>query len=98
MEQLLRQIKLLSEKEPKTLEQMALKLSEEVGETSQAVLSYLKANGSEYKQLGINDVKEECVDVILVSLALFYKVAENENENELQELIIRKMDKWQSKM
>ncbi|MFE0507775.1 MazG-like family protein [Peribacillus butanolivorans] len=96
MEQLLRQIKLLSEKEPKTLEQMALKLSEEVGETSQAVLSYLKANGSEYKQLGINDVKEECVDVILVSLALFYKVAENENE--LQELIIRKMDKWQSKM
>ncbi|MGG3448546.1 MazG-like family protein [Domibacillus aminovorans] len=96
MEQLLRQIKLLSEKEPKTLEQMALKLSEEVGETSQAVLSYLKANGSEYKQLGINEVKEECVDVILVSLALFYKVAENEKE--LKELIIRKMDKWQRKM
>lgn len=96
MEQLLRQIKLLSEKEPKTLEQMVLKLTEEIGETSQAILSYLKANGSEYKQLGIHEVKEECVDVILVTLALFYKVAENENE--LQELIITKMDKWQRKM
>lgn len=96
MEKLLKQVKLLSEKEPKTIEQMALKLSEEAGETSQAVLSYLKANGSEYKQLGIDDVKEECIDVILVSLALFYKVAENEDE--LQEFITRKIAKWQSKM
>ncbi|GAA0449178.1 MAG: MazG-like family protein [Bacillota bacterium] len=96
MEKLLKQVKLLSEKEPKTIEQMALKLSEEAGETSQAVLSYLKANGSEYKQLGIDDVKEECIDVILVSLALFYKVAESEDE--LQEFITRKIAKWQSKM
>ncbi|MCZ0703827.1 NTP pyrophosphatase (non-canonical NTP hydrolase) [Natronobacillus azotifigens] len=44
MEQLLKEIKLLSKREPKTLEQMALKLTEEVGETSQAVLSYLKTS------------------------------------------------------
>jgi NTP pyrophosphatase (non-canonical NTP hydrolase) len=96
MEKLLREIKVLSVKEPKTLEQLTLKMSEEVGETSQAVLSYLKANGSEYKRLGINDVKEECVDVILVSLALFYKLAEDENE--LYELIEKKMNKWKTKM
>ena len=95
MEQLLKEIKLLSEKEPKTLEQMALKLSEEVGETSQAVLSYIKASGSEYKQLGIEDVKEECIDVILVALAMFYKLSENDKE--LHELIRKKLDKWESK-
>ncbi|SEQ42849.1 MazG-like family protein [Piscibacillus halophilus] len=92
MEQLLREI----EKEPKSLEQMALKLSEEAGETSQAVLSYLKASGSEYKQLGINDVKEECVDVILVSLAMFYKLAESEEE--LEGFISQKLNKWESKL
>ncbi|QTD40827.1 MazG-like family protein [Sporosarcina sp. Te-1] len=96
MEQLLKEIKLLSEKEPKTLEQMALKLSEEVGETSQAVLSYIKASGSEYKQLGIGDVKEECIDVILVALAMFYKLSENDKE--LHELIRKKLDKWESKI
>ena len=96
MEQLLKEIKKLSEREPKTIEQMALKLSEEVGETSQAVLSYLKASGSDYKELGIDDVKEECVDVILVALSLFYKLSENETE--LHELISKKLEKWQSKI
>jgi NTP pyrophosphatase (non-canonical NTP hydrolase) len=96
LELLLKEIKLLSEKEPKTLEQMALKLSEEVGETSQAVLSYIKASGSEYKQLGIDDVKEECIDVILVALAMFYKLSENDKE--LHELISKKLDKSESKI
>lgn len=96
MEQLLKEIKLLSEREPKTLEQMALKLSEEVGETSQAVLSYLKASGSDYKELGIDDVKEECIDVVIVALAIFYKLSENDEE--FQELISKKMDKWESRM
>ncbi|GKS15004.1 hypothetical protein YDYSY3_60040 [Paenibacillus chitinolyticus] len=96
MEQLLKEIKLLSEKESKTLEQMALKLSEEVGETSQAVLSYIKASGSKYKQLGIEDVKEECIDVILVALAMFYKLSENDKE--LHELFSKKLDKWGSKI
>ncbi|WP_245808901.1 hypothetical protein [Shouchella patagoniensis] len=46
MEQLLKQIQKLSQQEQKTLEQMVLKLSEEVGETAQAILSYNKASGS----------------------------------------------------
>ncbi|EMA6343939.1 MazG-like family protein [Bacillus cytotoxicus] len=96
MDTLLKKIKLLSKQEPKTLEQMVLKLTEEVGETSQAVLSYLKVNGSEYKKLEINDVKEECIDVILVSLALFYKLTEDEHE--LQELMEKKMKKWENGM
>ncbi|WP_096187354.1 MazG-like family protein [Evansella halocellulosilytica] len=96
MEQLLKEIKLLSEREPKTLEQMALKLTEEVGETSQAVLSYLKASGSDYKQLGIDDVKEECIDVVLVALAIYYKLSEDEEE--FQKLASKKLNKWESKI
>ncbi|AJE50045.1 MULTISPECIES: MazG-like family protein [Paenibacillus] len=96
MEQLLKKIQYLSTQEKKTLEQMVLKLSEEVGETSQAMLSYMNANGSEYKQLNISDVKEECADVILVALSLFYKLSNNEGE--LQEFLSKKVDKWESVM
>ncbi|WP_088034955.1 MazG-like family protein [Evansella clarkii] len=96
MEQLLKEIKLLSESEPKTLEQMALKLTEEVGETAQAVLSYLKASGSDYKQLGIDDVKEECIDVVLVALAIYYKLSEDDEE--LGKLVSKKLNKWESKI
>ncbi|GEN46606.1 MazG-like family protein [Alkalibacillus haloalkaliphilus] len=96
MEQLLTEIKSLSEREPKTLEQMALKLTEEVGETSQAVLSYLKASGSDYKQLGIDDVKEECIDVVLVALAMYYKLSEDEEE--FRNLVSEKLNKWESKI
>jgi len=96
MEQLLQKIKDMSGQEKKTLEQMVLKLTEEVGETSQAMLSYRQASGSEYKKLGLSDVKEECVDVILVTLALFYKLGGDENE--LQAYLRQKVDKWSSVM
>ncbi|PNQ81336.1 MULTISPECIES: MazG-like family protein [Paenibacillus] len=96
MEQLLKKIQYLSTQEKKTLEQMVLKLSEEVGETSQAMLSYVNASGSEYKQLSISDVKEECADVILVALSLFYKLSSNEEE--LQEFLNKKVNKWESVM
>lgn len=96
MEQLLQKIKDMSGQEKKTLEQMVLKLTEEVGETSQAMLSYRQASGSEYKKLGLSDVKEECVDVILVALALFYKLGGDESE--LQAYLLQKADKWSSVM
>ncbi|WP_059105287.1 MazG-like family protein [Shouchella shacheensis] len=96
MEEILREIKELSIKEKKTLEQMVLKLTEEVGETSQAMLSYRQANGSEYKQLGLSDVKEECVDVMIVALALFYKLSVDECD--LLDHLRVKVDKWNSVM
>ncbi len=86
----------MSANEKKTLEQMVLKLSEEVGETSQAVLSYLNASGNAYKQLGLEDVKEECVDVMLIALALFFRLAESENE--LEPLMRKKLAKWKEKV
>ncbi|OSA95678.1 UNVERIFIED_ORG: hypothetical protein B2H93_04455 [Clostridium botulinum] len=95
MKEILQEIKELSINNKKSLEQICLKLSEETGECSQALLSYLKANGSEYKQLNAQDVKEECVDVILVALSLFYKL--EENNDELNEIITTKIKKWKEK-
>lgn len=94
MEDVFTIIKQLAEKEPKTLEQMALKLSEESGEVAQAVLSQNKASGSQYKQLQIQDIKEECIDTILVATALYYKL-EKSNDEELITLLTKKMNKWE---
>lgn len=92
MIEILNTIKELSEKEQKSLPEMVLKLVEEVGEVSQAILSVTSASGSEYKNITIEDFKEECVDVLLVILSLFYKVSKDENE--LYETLNKKIEKW----
>lgn len=94
MDSYLKRVKKLSDQEPKSIEQMALKLAEEAGEVSQAVLSYTDASGSGYKQLDKGDIKEECIDAVLVAMSLFYKLSEQEGE--LQELLDKKMKKWES--
>ena len=90
---LLENIKTLSIKNGKSIEQICLKLSEETGECSQALLSYVEAEGSVYKGLGSQDVKEECIDVIMVAISLFYKLGGNNEE--LVDLLSEKMEKWQ---
>jgi NTP pyrophosphatase (non-canonical NTP hydrolase) len=60
--------------DPKTIEQMALKLSEECGEVSQAILSYRKAPGCANKGKTKADCIEEIWDVIITATALLYKV------------------------
>lgn len=94
MTSIIKKIKHLSTKEPKTLEQMALKLSEESGEVSQAVLSYTNASGNKYKKLDSSNLKEECIDTILVATALYYKL-ENSNDEEFLEILQEKMNKWE---
>jgi len=96
MIKLLENIQELSIKNGKSLEQICLKLSEETGECSQALLSYVNAEGSVYKGLGSQDVKEECIDVIMVAISLFYKL-DGDNE-ELFDLLNEKMEKWQNKV
>lgn len=95
MLELLNEIKQMSIKNRKSLEQIGLKLSEETGECSQALLSYLNADGCGYKDLDLDDVKEECVDVIMVALSLFYKL--NGNDIELKDLLKVKTNKWEEK-
>lgn len=94
--ELLNEIQELSIQNGKTVEQIGLKLSEETGECSQAILAYTNAEGSVYKGFGVNDIKEECIDVILVAMSLFYKL--NGNNEELNNLLSKKMEKWQNKV
>lgn len=88
--------------EQKTIEQMALKLSEETGEIAQAILALTQAGGSKYKDKNIDDVKEECIDLILVASALFFKLENESNStdsNEIlsyKELLHKKISKWQN--
>lgn len=44
----------------------------------------------------INGNNKECIDVILVALAMFYKLSENDKE--LHQLISKKLNKWESKI
>ncbi|MFD0897463.1 MazG-like family protein [Loigolactobacillus binensis] len=95
MDKLWQTIKLLSQQEPKTLEQQAIKLSEEVGEAAEALLSMEKVSGDGYKHLSTADAKEEYVDVLLVTCALLQKL--DTSDAELTALVQRKLAKWQAK-
>lgn len=92
-EALILKIKELNKKETKTVEQIGLKLSEEVGETNQAILSMVGANGSKYKELGTVDVIEETIDIILVALSLLDKIEISEEHT--SEMFERKISKWE---
>lgn len=96
MIEILKEIKTLSINNEKTLEHIGLKLAEETGECTQAILSYLKANGSAYKNLNSQDIKEECIDVIIVALSLFYKL--EGNDEELKNTTCMKLKKWEEKI
>ncbi len=91
----LTKIRELSIGNKKSLAEIGLKLSEETGEASQALLSYMGANGSGYKGLDSGDVKEECIDVIMVALSLFYKLGGTDEE--LSSLLDDKTTKWEEK-
>ena len=91
----------LTKADPKSLIERTLKLSEENGEVSEAVLSYGKVNGSQYKNKKIEDVEEECLDVIMVALSIISQINDNEVTEEkikrIEELFETKLQKWEDK-
>lgn len=90
----------LTRKDPKTLQERALKLAEEAGELAQAVLSVTKAPGSEYKNQTLADVREEAADAAIVALSVLAQVSadKDEYEAELNRLMAEKCAKWQEKL
>jgi NTP pyrophosphatase (non-canonical NTP hydrolase) len=86
----LQEIKKLSQN--KTLPQRGLKLMEEAGELAVAILGVDKAPGQEYKGLDLNNVKEEVIDVLLVSLSICY--SSGMTDDEILTGIKNKLDKW----
>ncbi|MBO0477105.1 MazG-like family protein [Vagococcus sp. DIV0080] len=94
-QELINRIFKVAETEPKSREQLIIKLMEEVGEVSQAHLSTVKASGSQYKELTDEDFQEELVDTILVTLTLLKKTGISNEE--LTNLLTKKINKWESK-
>lgn len=88
----------LTKLDKKILIERALKLSEEVGEVSEAILSYSNACGCGYKNKDKKDVIEECLDVIIVATSLISQVSDNDVDEKLvEELYSKKINKWKQK-
>lgn len=83
-------------KEGKSLQELVLKCTEELGELSQAVLSFTGAVGCGYKNLDKNDVIEELADVLLVDLAIVAKLGITKEDFKL--IIQKKLNKWNEKI
>ncbi|WP_269585598.1 MazG-like family protein [Roseibium sp. Sym1] len=90
----------LTQKDPKTLQERALKLAEEAGELAQAVLSATGAPGSGYKNRTLADVREEAADAAIVALSVLAQACDSreEFEAELDRLMAEKCAKWQEKL
>nr|WP_321455099.1 MazG-like family protein [uncultured Cohaesibacter sp.] len=88
----------LTQSDGKSLQERSLKLSEEVGELAQAVLSATGAHGSAYKGLTMEDVREEAADAAIVALSLIAQTSDNEQTfvAEVERLINKKCEKWQA--
>ena len=90
----------LTQQDPKTLQERALKLSEEAGELAQAVLSVTNAPGSAYKNHTLDDTREEAVDTAIVALSLLAHVSETQDDFDahLNRLMAEKCAKWREKL
>lgn len=93
---LLNRIKKLSETEPNNLTRRCAKFSEELGELSAACLAVDDPDGKNYKDLGVQDVKEESVDCLLMAFSTFFDPTIGGTIEELVELLSKKCDKWEN--
>lgn len=79
----------------KSLLGMALKVSEENGELSEAVSCVSGIEGTEYKRLTNEDVKEEAIDVVIAALSVYIKA--NGSSRGINTMMSKKIDKWVAK-
>jgi len=86
----------VTELDTKTLEQRCLKGTEELGELSEAILSYNGACGCEYKDKTMDDIKEEASDLLLVVLSVLAQT--RTSEDELAAILKKKLEKWDLKV
>ncbi len=92
------EIQKLTSIDTKTLVERTLKLSEEVGEASQAVLSHSNACGCGYKNKSKEDIVEECLDVIIVASSIISQSYDNNVDIEsIKNVYNKKLNKWKEK-
>ena len=100
-------LKKLSLLDKKNLVEASLKLTEEVGEVAEAILSCTKVHGCEYKTKTPEDIVEEVTDVIIVAMSILHKL-KKQTDNELDgaytveglfgETMFKKLTKWEEKL
>lgn len=87
-------VRLLTEKDHKTLSQQAMKLAEEVGEVNAAVLQFEGAHGTSYKPaVTKEDIAEECIDVIIVATSILAGL--DVKNFTMRKIVTKKLAKWQ---
>lgn len=84
----------LSSKEPKSIIERCVKLSEECGELAQEILIQNRASGFKQKLPGKDGIGGEAVDVLLVALSIYFK--SGGSKEKLQEIVKKKALKWQA--
>lgn len=102
LETFLTQVFHLSKEDKKTLQQKVMKLTEELGELAEAVLSNTEAHGCSYKGKTKLDIIEEIGDVVTVALSLLSLVYDNKLSKDalegVEECWLRKLKKWERKI
>ena len=98
MEDTIRTIFKTTALDKKTLIETGLKAAEELGELSEAILSYSQVSACGYKQLTADDVVEEAVDVIIVCLAAIVRAKPEIEVAELDQRVRAKVEKWIEKI
>lgn len=104
-------LKKLSLLDKKNLVEASLKLTEEVGEVAEAILSCTKVHGCEYKTKTPEDIVEEVTDVIIVGFSILHQLAsdlgeegmilmfgENDIENIFDDSLTKKLNRWNDKI
>lgn len=84
-----------TDEDRKTVEQKVMKLFEEGGELSRAILQLRRAHGTKYraKPNTIGDVVEEIADCHIVLYSIAYKLGIHDHD--IAEAIGKKIAKWQ---
>jgi len=86
----------VSLREPKTIEQKVLKLTEETGEVAEAVLSMTEASGCKSKNKTTEDVLGELVDVVIVAVSCMEALGGEAVE--INGLFNEKIKEWEEKI
>ena len=82
----------VNKKEPKIIEHKLLKMNEEVGELSEAVLSSQGVSGTAYKKKTKDDVAEEAIDVLIMALSIILEIV---SVKQMIAIMITKINKWE---
>jgi NTP pyrophosphatase (non-canonical NTP hydrolase) len=94
MEKVLEYIKMLSEKDTKTLSEKALKTVEEVGELASVVLPFDNADGTKHRFVDKEAILEEAIDTVLTAISIPYSLGYSTED--IKYMMLRKANKWQA--